>query len=161
MAKTDQSKIVLATAPDAKALARQFLLGELMEVATKQLRTIDTPWLRMPEAAQKTVLRKVQDACEEAVRKTVEIIASDDRTRFRAEVESVTFKDGVKATLAMPNTASSHELADVTKGTVLIVIEDPARYLTVGPNAPKAQPNQPELPVGDSKAKAADTKAKK
>lgn len=142
MMNAPEQQIVEKSAND---IAREFLMGELMNAATRQLRSIDKPWLRLPEHEQKRVLRDVQKDVETAVTAAVELIASDDRTRFRAHVESVTFKDGVKAVLQMGNTAASHELADTAGASVLVVIEDPHRYIVVGANAPKAEANQPEL----------------
>lgn len=126
-------------------LARDFMLGEVMASAMKQLRALDKPWLRLPEAQQQNVLEEVRADVREAITKAVEIIATDDRTRFVAAVESVTFKDGVKAVLTMPNTAASHELADTAGGRVYVVIEDPARYTMAGANVPKAEPDQRSL----------------
>ncbi len=126
-------------------LARTFLLGELMSAATKQLRLLDKPWLRLPEQQQKTVIREVQDDVEQAIDRAVELIASDGRTCFVAAVESVQFKDGVKAVLTMLNTQASHELADTAGGTVYVVIENPNRYKLVGENAPQADPDQRPL----------------
>lgn len=131
----------------AHDIAREFMLGELIGAATKQLRSIDKPWLRLPEAEQKRVLRDVQNDIKAAVTAAVELIASDDRTRFRAHVESVTFKEGVKAVLQMGNTAASHELADTAGASVLVVIEDPARYLIAGENTPKPTADQAEIPA--------------
>lgn len=131
---------------EAKELARAFLLGEVMASAMRQLRALDKPWLRLPEEHQKRVIREVELDIRPAIEKAVELIASDARTRFRATVESVTFKDGVKTVLTMGNTAASHELADVAGGNVLVMIEDPLRY-TVGGNLPKADENQPSLPA--------------
>ena len=134
-------------APETTAadLARIFLLGELMASATKQLRSLDKPWLRLPEAQQKSVIREVQADVEQAIDRAVELIASDGRTCFVAAVESVTFKDGVKAVLTMLNTMASHELADTAGGTVYVVIENPNRYKAVGENAPQADPDQRSL----------------
>lgn len=140
----DQAENVMVE-KSANDIAREFLMGELVGAATKQLRSIEKPWLRLPENEQKRVLRAVQDDVAAAVTAAVELIASDDRTRFRAHVESVTFKDGVKAVLQMGNTAASHELADTAGASVLVVIEDPARYVVPGENMPKAQANQAEL----------------
>lgn len=129
----------------AQDLARTFLLGELMSAATKQLRSLDKPWLRLPETQQKTALREVQFDIERAIERAVELIATDARTCFQASVESVTFKDGVKAVLTMANTQASHELADTAGGSVYVVIEDPTRYKTLGDNAPKSEPDQRDL----------------
>lgn len=126
-------------------LAREFMLGELMASAMRQLRSLDKPWLRLPEAKQKEILDEVRADVQIAIRQAVEVIATDDRTRFVAQVESVTFKDGVKAVLTMPNTAASHELADTAGGRVYVVIEDPARYTGGGSNVPQADPDQAQI----------------
>jgi hypothetical protein len=123
-------------------LAREFMLGEVMASAMKQLRSLEKPWLRLPEEAQRGVIDQVRDDVTIAIRRAVEVIATDDRTRFVASVESVTFKDGVKAVLTMPNTMASHELADTAGGRVYVVIEDPSRYTHGGDNVPKAEPDQ-------------------
>jgi hypothetical protein len=124
-----------------RELAREFMLGEVMAAAMKQLRAIDKPWLRLPETAQQKVIDEVRDDVAHAIRNAVEIIATDDRTRFVASVESVTFKDGVKAVMTMSNTQASHELADTAGGRVYIVIEDPARYIARA-HLPQAEPDQ-------------------
>ena len=123
------------------------MLGEVMAAAMRQLRALDKPWLRLPEEKQKDVIEEVRDACSVAIRQAVEIIATDDRTRFTAQVESVTFKDGVKAVLTMANTMASHELADVQGGRVYVVIEDPSRYTASSPAVPKAEADQKPLEV--------------
>lgn len=136
------------TEKSARDIAREFLLGEVMASAMRQLRSLEKPWLRLPEAQQKNILHEVMRDVQEAIGKAVELIATDDRTRFVAQVESVTFKDGVKAVLTMSNTPASHELADVQGGRVFVVIEDPARYTVPGGNMPKAEPDQPALEGG-------------
>lgn len=129
----------------ARDLAREFMLGEIMAAAMKQLRSIDKPWLRLSEQKQKDVIDEVRDDVAFAVRNAVEIIATDDRTRFVASVESVTFKDGVKAVMTMANTEASHELADTAGGRVYIVIEDPTRYTQQSASVPKADPDQTHI----------------
>ncbi len=133
------------TEKSARDLAREFMLGEVMAAAMRQLRAIDKPWLRLPEAQQRAVIDCVRDDVAHAITNAVEIIATDDRTRFVAAVESVTFKDGVKAVLTMGNSQASHELADTAGGRVYIVIEDPSRYTLGSAAVPKAEPDQPAL----------------
>lgn len=135
----------MAVEKSPRELAREFMLGEVMAAAMRQLRALDKPWLRLPEHKQKEVIDEVRDSVSVAIRQAVEIIATDDRTRFTAQVESVTFKDGVKAVLTMPNTLASHELADTAGGRVYVVIEDPNRYTQSSPAVPKADPDQPTL----------------
>lgn len=136
------------TEKTAREIAREFMLGEVMASAMRQLRSLDKPWLRLPETQQKAVLKEVQHDVQVAIERAVEVIATDDRTRFVAAVESVTFKDGVKAVLTMSNTQASHELADTAGGRVYVVIEDPTRYTVGGENMPKAEPDQ--KPLGDA-----------
>lgn len=126
-------------------LAREFLLGNLMVATMKQLRALDKPWLKMTEDAQNRVIHEVRMDVAEAIEQAVVLIASDNRTVFHAGVDSVTFKEGVKAVLTMPNTQASHELADVAGGAVLVVIEDPKRYSTGTDNVPQADKAQREL----------------
>lgn len=133
------------TEKSPRELAREFMLGEIMAAAMRQLRSLERPWLRLPEAQQQEVIAEVRDSVELAIGKAVEIIATDDRTRFVASVESVTFKDAVKAVLTMSNTQASHELADTAGGQVYVVIEDPNRYTMGGSNVPATQPDQPQL----------------
>lgn len=135
----------MAVEKTPRDLAREFMLGEVMAAAMRQLRALDKPWLHLPEQKQKDVIEEVRDAVSVAIRQAVEIIATDDRTRFTAQVESVTFKDGVKAVLTMANTMASHELADVQGGRVYVVIEDPTRYVQTSGAVPKADPDQPAL----------------
>ena len=135
----------MAVEKTPRDLAREFMLGEVMAAAMRQLRALDKPWLRLPEDKQEDVIEEVRDAVSVAIRQAVEIIATDDRTRFTAQVESVTFKDGVKAVLTMANTMASHELADVQGGRVYVVIEDPNRYTASSSAVPKADPDQPAL----------------
>lgn len=135
----------MAVEKSARDIAREFILGEVMASAMRQLRSLDKPWLRLPEAQQKQVIADVRNDVEVAIERAVEIIATDDRTRFVASVEQVTFKDGVKAVLTMPNTQASHELADTAGGRVYVVIEDPTRYSSGGTNVPKAEPDQKSM----------------
>lgn len=136
----------MAVEKSARDIAREFILGEVMASAMRQLRSLDKPWLRLPEANQKQVIADVRSDVEVAIERAVEIIATDDRTRFVAQVEQVTFKDGVKAVLTMPNTQASHELADTAGGRVYVVIEDPTRYTVGSTSVPKAEPDQ--QPIG-------------
>lgn len=130
----------------ARDLAREFLFGELMTAAMKQLRARDKPWLKLTEEQQQAVIREVKTDVSEAVEHAVELIATDARTMFRAQVESVTFKDGVKAVLQMANTQASHELADTAGSSVLVVIENAARYTKDSSAVPKSEPAQAALP---------------
>ena len=65
----------------ARDIAREFMLGEVMAAAMKQLRAIDKPWLRMPEAAQKDVIEQVKADVRHAITQAVEIWLTFARLR--------------------------------------------------------------------------------
>jgi hypothetical protein len=138
-----------AVEKSARDIARELMLGEVIAAALRQLRALDKPFLGLPEAKQREVINDVRDDVQIVIERAVEIIATDDRTRFAATVDQVTFKDSVKAVLTMPNTAASHELADTAGGRVFVVIEDPTRYTLGGSNMPKPEPDQRTLEGGE------------
>lgn len=129
-----------------RGLARHVLHGKLMAAVMKQLRSLEKPWSKLPARDQAAVLDEIRMDVGLAIFEAVDLIASDNRTRFRAKVDQVTFKDGVKAVLLMGNDEASHELADVAGGTVLVVIESPSRYVSET-GMPVPEPDQRELTV--------------
>ncbi len=136
---------------EENTVASQFLLGELIKAATKQLKELAVTWRSMSQEEQEKVLEKVQDDCEAAVRKAVTCIATGNRVNFRAEVKSVQFleKSEVKAQLIMFNAPEAHALADTAGRSVMVVIEDGSSYLEVG-DALEGDPDQYSLLDGGS-----------
>lgn len=132
------------TKNEAKDFAADFLVGELIKAASIGMRSMNSPWSKMAQFQQEQALLGVKQRVEAAVKEAVDVIASTARLTFRAQVESVTFKDGVKASLKMAKTEDAHVLADQSGKAVLIVIEDYARFLNAG-DAAKGDPDQPPL----------------
>lgn len=130
--------------PDGKAYAQEFLLGALINAATKHLKTLSVPWIEMKELEQKRTLSKVHDDCRIAVRDAIDIIASNARLTFVAAVDQVVFKDGVKAVLTLAKTPEAHSLADAEGSYVTIVIEERSKLLDAGDSL-EAMPDQKPL----------------
>jgi hypothetical protein len=129
---------------EAHKFAREFLLGELIAATKKEFLPLAKPFSQLSEFEQESLLRRVQHTCEAAVKEAIEVIASDARLTFRADVDSVTFKDGVKVAMKLGKSEHAHTLADKAGASVLIVVEDFARYLNPG-EAVKGEPDQPAL----------------
>lgn len=129
---------------EARKYAEEFLLGSLIKAASKHIKTLALPWSEMKEAEQARVLEYVRRDCGEAVREAIDIIAGNARLTFKAQVEQVVFKDGVKAVLTMCKTAEAHALADVEGSCVTIVIEDVSKLVDAG-NALETDPDQKPL----------------
>ncbi len=127
-----------------KAVSEKFMFGDLLKVVNEEIRQQVVPWGALPEKEQQKVLDRVSERVERVVRECVQIIASKARPTVMANIESVTFKDGVKVQLTFPKSqADRHAIADAQGNDVLLVLPD---YETaLGGEGPKAQKDQAEL----------------
>lgn len=135
-----------ATSEEIDTQIRTFLLGNMVSVVMKHVKGISTEWNLVDEFRQKEFLYDLTNDLKEELDKGINVIKADLHTSFRAKVDSVTFKDGVKATLVMPNTKASHELADVQGSDVLIVLCDNKVYLSEE-GIPEAEKDQGSLNI--------------
>ena len=125
-------------------LAREFMAGEIIKAATEQLKHMGEPWTHLIQSEQDRILASMRDTVCKTIRRAVQIIASDARTNFVADLESVTFKDGVKCVLKMGHTEFASLLANMTGASVRIVINDESQYLGLE-DAMKTNPDQADL----------------
>lgn len=98
----------------------------------RQARTLSMPFTMLRQAEQQAVLDRVTDDIREILSEAIDLIASNARLSFRAEVEQVLFKDGIKATLKMAG------------GFVTVVIEDRSVLLDAACED-MSEPDQPPL----------------
>jgi hypothetical protein len=112
--------------------AREYALGTIVDATTKRWKHAKVAYSLMRVEDQEQLLRDVADDVRRALDEVITIIASDDRTTFKAECESVTFKEGVKATIKLGSGPNAHALADCAGGVVLLVLEDGGRYMAIG-----------------------------
>ncbi|WP_422491664.1 DNA translocase FtsK [Endozoicomonas sp. ALE010] len=148
MEKTDENGLAdsLGQLKDNEVmiLSASTLLGDLMSLVLDELKAMPDVWQKLPQLQQEEVLFRIKQRCTSAVAQAVRLMASGDRVTLTAAVDTVTFKDGVKAVLKMPgNTPGRHDLADAEGETVLIVIPDTAAYM--GGELPEADLDQPTL----------------
>jgi hypothetical protein len=137
-------------------LARQFIAGELMRALLKQWKSLDKPWSWLTEKEQGVALREIRDDVMATVRTATRLIVSDAQTNFKAEVDSVTFKDGVKVVLKMGRSDLSHLIADYTGTSILIVLDNGEQYLGLEDKIMETQPDQLGLPL-DAAGAVTDT----
>lgn len=125
-------------------ISEKFLLGDLVKVAVSEIRGMPFAWGVLPEKDQQKIIDRITERFSEAVRQAVKIIAAESRAHLVADVDSVTFKDGIKVTLKVSKASEDrHELADATGQMVLIVLPQVDKFLTG--EIPKAEPDQREL----------------
>jgi hypothetical protein len=122
----------------------RFLTGDLIKICIGEIRQQQVPFGVLTEKEQQKVIDRVTDVCTRAAKQAATIIASLGRPSTHAEIESVTFKDGIKIVLTMSKIqADRHAIADATGDSVLLVL--PSYGEIAGGDPPKPDPDQPEL----------------
>lgn len=125
-------------------LATETLTGDVRDWLLDRLRDwqANGPWNEQSQNVQHATIAAADFGARHLVREAVKIIAARGRRTIVATVESVVFKDNVKATLtASKHDENRHELADAAGSSVLLVVADTAQF--VGERAPVAvKPDQ-------------------
>lgn len=133
-------------------IAEETFLGDLMRIVIDQVKAIQKPWEQLSESDQETYLNSVRLQCEAAVKKAINIIAAQGMVTIVADVDSVTFKDGIKAVLKVgSHVAGRHDLADAEGKAVLLVVSS-AEDLINENELPEAEPDQPVMDFEDEAA---------
>lgn len=102
---------------------------ELLLALVEEIRNLRTHWAVTPKQQQEEVIERLESAVQVATHRAVAIVARGNFPVVNAHVESVTFKDGVKAVLTMSKTdAAVHDLAESTGSAALVVLTDSERY---------------------------------
>lgn len=130
---------------DPASMAEESAGTTMLKALLTEVQQLQKPWQNTPEREQQDVIDRLRLQVEEAVRSAVLRIASSGQECIRAAVESVTFKDGVKAVLQLSRgNPSTHALADATGGTVLIVLAEVGEH-TEGMHTVKPDPDQADM----------------
>lgn len=132
--------------------ARTELSGRLMQVVIGNLEKMKTPWAHTSEKNQEIALNAMRQLVDQAVTQAVMVINSERKPRLNATVDSVTFKDEIKATLTLgKSTEGRHSLADAAGSTICIILANPEQFTTGGDKV-KPQPDQKQLAGLDKQA---------
>lgn len=134
-----------AEAKDPVAMAEESAGTKLLKALLTEIHQLQKPWQNTPMDQQRDVIERLRLQVEDAVKSACLTIAARGSKVVQASVESVTFKDGVKAVLQLSRgNPATHELADATGGSVLIVIGEIAEH-TDGMHVVKPQPDQLDI----------------
>lgn len=134
------------TAADGRIKEAQQKLGSaLLQSLLLEIRALPDCWQKMSEDQQAESLDHLCRAIDTAVTAAIVTLAAGEMATIRAEVERVTFKDGVKAVFTVQKDSPyRHDLADAQGNNVLIVLEDIKSY-TASARDVKPDPNQRPL----------------
>lgn len=102
---------------------------DLLQAMVDELKALQDPWAKTPAEKQDQAIDRLSWRIQSLIGRAVAIIAAGDLPVIAGHVESVTFKDGVKAIITTTKGESSHALADAEGGSCIIVITDAEQYL--------------------------------
>ena len=127
-------------------VAEETFIGDLVSMALDEIKNVPKSWQELSEVDQGMVIDRLQSRVKTAASQAINIIASNNRPTVLANIESITFKAGIKAVLqVMPQAAHRHELADAEGCQVMIVIPHSEQITENGEGMPEADSDQPEL----------------
>jgi hypothetical protein len=122
------------------------LAGSIRDFMLHHYQRLGAPWSKLSEAEQRSL---VDDALTEAydlVRAAIQTIVANTGPAIQATVDSVTVKDGIKATLTMSRHAEQrHELVDAQGKAVFVLVMDPSDFGKAG--KVETDPDEPEIPL--------------
>lgn len=119
----------------------------LMRVLFEEITSLRQPWAVTPQQLQQEVLDRLRGQVQEAVNAAVLRIGTSNFTHVAATIESLTIKDGAKATMKLARGGEAiHELGDRVGSLAIIVFADPKEY-TDGMDALRADLDQKPLPL--------------
>lgn len=102
----------------------------LLKALLNEIRQLPKPWEETPEREQEVVIDRLRRAIDSSVRSLVRVIAGGSFPHIPATVESVAFKDGVKAVLTLSKGHDgTHALADATGGQAMVVLANAQEFL--------------------------------
>lgn len=140
------------TAATNLELAAETMLGDLTKIVIDEIKAAPDVWPKLSQHQQDDIIARCNSQIGDAVRECVRMIHADGRTVITADLEQITAKDGIKATLTLPkHDENRHALLDSVGKPVLIVVSDPSPFLAG--DLPKSDPDQPDLidtPVADN-----------
>lgn len=137
------------TPEEVEERARLNLGKNLLKALIEQIRLLERPWQAMPEDQQQAVIDVLAKAINFNVRDAINLITTQNYSAVPGKVESVMFKDGVKAVIKCnKHNQTVHDLADREGESIVIIITDPQAYLeSMGEVMP--DDNQEPLDLGD------------
>lgn len=143
--KTAGSDARAKAAEKSREWATDRLAATLVEKCIDELRDLQQPWSKTPEAEQTVIIARVTEAVRRGVKEAALAIAARGNKAVICNLFSVTFKDGVRATITMPpGSDMRHELADRATQDVCLVFADPQDFMS-GLDEIAADKDQPPL----------------
>lgn len=125
---------------------------ELLKKLHIQVTHLKKPWHQTPEQEQDRLLDHLRVSVQEAMAQAVQRLAAQRFKFIRAQIESLTIKDGAKATIIVSRGGSElHQLSDHVGSVAMLVFADEAEYVD-GMHTVKAEADQRVLELEEEAA---------
>lgn len=147
--RDEAAKARIAKAKKAVERSRNYaasgLAKQVTETLIDEIRALDKPWHLTSESQQAVVIARLSDRVANAMELAVQVMAASGHKAVICNLFSVTFKDGVKATITVaPSNEKRHDLADYATRDAVLVLADPGVFMQ-GLADIKADADQPRL----------------
>ena len=142
---SDDKKAVATMAADT--LAGDFVTGVI-----NRMQAMECGWRHMDEDMQRAMIRDTKDAVHYMIEEATRIIADQGFDTIPVTVKKVQ-NDGGKIQITMeapPTDQHRHELFDTAGSKARLILADPDAFK--GGEDPKADPNEPTLPIDQDAA---------
>jgi hypothetical protein len=115
---------------DTRILGTDRLGETLLKALIAELRTLKDPWDDLTQQQQDERIERLRQNVKHLIRSAATVLFAADYPACVAELQSVNFADGIKATLKIAKTeASRHDIADRVGQNVIVVVADVGPYL--------------------------------
>lgn len=139
--KKDERQAILGMA--AETIGKD-ILGALAQ----EIKMLPDVWQKTSESKQNDVIDRLRKRVENNVKMAVHLIASNGRSVVTGDLEQVTIKDGVKATIKFSSSAASiASLYESTGKAVLVVVGGSEEFMG-GMDAVKGESDQRAMDLG-------------
>jgi len=139
-------------APDPKAILNMTAdtIGkDLLSALVTELKLLPDAWPKLPKAKQDDIIDRLRNRVGDNVRMAVHLLASQGRTVVVGDLDAITIKDGVKATVKFSAVAPNlHELYDANGKAVLVVVANAGDHLG-GMDAVQGESDQRAMNLGN------------
>ncbi len=139
---------------EAVELSGRFLHGELTTLVVDEFKRMIVGWDAMTQQMQDEKISRTGKRIAEITKETVNILAGMGRPTVLGEVDSATFKGGVKVVVKLSKLQRDrHYIADAQGQAVLLVL--PAYDEILNGDMPKGRPDQASLEGMETEGKGA------
>lgn len=101
---------------DFRTMTADTIGKDLLSGLVTELRLLPKPWPELPKGKQDDIIDRLRARVETNVKMAVHLLAAQGRTVVTGDLDAITIKDGVKATVKFSSAAPNlHELYAINK----------------------------------------------